>query len=143
MLRRQFLLAACGTALPRLISAAGRNPVVGFLAPTTASEWARYVQAFEQGLHESGFVDSRNVNVEFGWAEGHYERLPAVAAELVRRAVDVIVPIAPPAIRAAQTATAKVSPGSDRCSLSASSGGAVSQVSISNSDAEMTGIALA
>ena len=60
-------------------------PVVGLLHSTTAAATSNRVAAFRQGLNEAGFVDGRNVAIEFRWAEGHLDRLPALAADLVGR----------------------------------------------------------
>ena len=65
-------------------------PVIGFLNSASPGPWARYVAAFRQGLSETGYVDGRNVAIEYRWAEGQYDRLPALADELVRREVKVI-----------------------------------------------------
>ena len=63
---------------------------------------------FRRGLEEVGFVVGRNVAIEYRWADGHYERLPAMATELVRRPVDVILAQAPPGALAARTATTTI-----------------------------------
>jgi putative tryptophan/tyrosine transport system substrate-binding protein len=68
-------------------------PVIGFLNGQTPAEWAAPVAAFRQGLTDAGFLEGRNVMVEFRWAEGQYDRLPALAADLVRRKVAVVVPL--------------------------------------------------
>jgi putative ABC transport system substrate-binding protein len=66
-------------------------PVVGFLGSSSAAQWAPFVAASRNGLDETGFVEGKNVAVDFRWAEGQYDRLPALAAELVQRRVAVIV----------------------------------------------------
>jgi putative ABC transport system substrate-binding protein len=66
-------------------------PVVGFLNSASAAAWANYVTAFRSGLKENGFVEGQNVAIEFRWGEGQYDRLPAMAADLVRRKVAVLV----------------------------------------------------
>jgi ABC-type uncharacterized transport system substrate-binding protein len=110
MRRREFitLIGATSAAWPLAARAQLRTPVIGFLGLTTAAEWAKYVEAFRSGLKDEGFVEGRNVTIDFRWAEGHYDRLPAMAAEFVNRPVDVIVPIAPPATRVAKAATATI-----------------------------------
>jgi putative tryptophan/tyrosine transport system substrate-binding protein len=82
-------------------------PVVGFLHSTSLTGVAHLVTAFRQGLKEAGFVEGQNVAIEFRSAEGHSDRLPALAAELIRRPVAVIVGNAPSAL-AAKAATATV-----------------------------------
>jgi ABC-type uncharacterized transport system substrate-binding protein len=111
MKRREFLTLLGATAAWPLSAHAqqpGRVPSIGFLGLTSAAEWARYVAAFRQGLREAGFVEGDNVTVDYRWAEGHYDRLPAMAADLVQRPVDLIVPVAPPAARVAKAATTTI-----------------------------------
>jgi putative ABC transport system substrate-binding protein len=80
---------------------------IGWLIPSSLSDprVVRFVQAFRQGLHELGYVEGQNIAIEFRFAEGQYDRLPGLAAELVRLKVNVIVAGGPPAIQAAKQAT--------------------------------------
>jgi putative ABC transport system substrate-binding protein len=66
-------------------------PIVGFLCTASAAQWAQHVAAFRKGLAEAGYKEGQNVAIEFRWAEGQYDRLPKLAAELVRRKVSVLV----------------------------------------------------
>ncbi len=106
--RRTFLTLAGALMLlplPRTLRAQEKKPIIGFAGLTTAAEWASYVAAFRTGLKDAGFVEGRNVIVDYKWADGHYDRLPGIVAEFVKRPVDVIVPVAPPATQAAKAAT--------------------------------------
>jgi putative tryptophan/tyrosine transport system substrate-binding protein len=93
MRRREFivLLGSAVAARPfRVRAEQAIMPVVGFLGSRSPDDSANLVAAFRGGLGETGFVEGRNVAIEFRWAEGHYERLPALSAELVARKVSVI-----------------------------------------------------
>jgi len=84
-------------------------PIIGFVSATAPDRYVSpVVDAFRQGLNESGFVEGHNVAIEFRWAEGHYERLPAFAAELISRQVAVIFAGALPAALAAKQATSTI-----------------------------------
>jgi putative ABC transport system substrate-binding protein len=111
MRRREFLGALSGAAVAWPLATHAQQspmPVVGFLGGPSASGWARYVAAFLQGLGEAGYVDGRNVAIEYRWAEGQYERLPALAADLVQRRVSVIAAATTPAVLAAKAATSTI-----------------------------------
>jgi putative ABC transport system substrate-binding protein len=111
-MRRRAFIAGLGGAVvawPFAVRAQqAAMPAIGLLGSAIASEWAPYVSAFHQGLGDAGYVENRNVAIEARWANGQYDRLPAMAAELVQRQVTVIVAFSTPAALAAKTATATI-----------------------------------
>src|ERR1035437_1241237 len=109
MRRREFFTVIGGAAVWPLAARAQQPtlPVIGFLNVASQEGYTHYVAAFRDGLKESGYVDGQNVAIEYRWAEGHYDRLPDMAADLARRRVSVIV-ANPPANLAAKTATSTI-----------------------------------
>jgi putative ABC transport system substrate-binding protein len=93
MKRRNFIGLAGGVAAWPLVARAQRPsvPVVGFLGTTSPGGYATFVSGFQRGLKEAGFGDGDNVAIVYRWAEGQYDRLPGLAADLVSRHVSVIV----------------------------------------------------
>ena len=92
--RRKFIAALGGTALAWPFAVRAQQPamlVVGFLADGTPEGEAPWVAAFKRGLSDTGFIEGRNVAIEFRWARGNYDLLPALAGDLVRRQVSAIV----------------------------------------------------
>lgn len=111
-MKRRDLLLALGAVAVRMGTVQAQQsamPVIGYLGPEAPVPFASRVRAFREGLAEAGFVEGRNVAIEFRWAEGQYARLPELAADLVARRVDMIVaPGGAPVALAAKAATSTI-----------------------------------
>jgi len=110
MRRREFITllggAAAGSAVTRPFAARAQAiPVIGVLSSASSHDYGPMIAAFKQSLGEAGYVDGRNVKIEYRWADEQYDRLPELAADLVRRQVSLILAAATPAAITAKPAT--------------------------------------
>src|SRR6201981_3704134 len=111
-MRRRTFIAGLGSVAAWPVVARAQQaavPVIGFLSPQSADDDFKNITVpFLQGLKETGYVEGQNVTVEYRWAENQFDRLPALAADLVRRRVAVIVTSGTPATLAAKAATTSI-----------------------------------
>jgi putative ABC transport system substrate-binding protein len=109
MKRREFIIIGGATLVWSLNARAQQSAaVVGFISGGSPGESARLITAFQNGLSEAGYVEGNNVYIAFRWAEGQYDRVPTLAAELVDQRVTVIAAFGPPAALAAKAATSTI-----------------------------------
>src|SRR6516165_5402088 len=110
-MRRRELLLLLATGIIGSRAVRGQQkamPVIGYLGSTSPGPFAMNMAAFHQGLNETGYVEGHNVALEYRWAEDHYDRLPALAADLVARKVNVIATGSMPSALAAKDATSTI-----------------------------------
>jgi putative tryptophan/tyrosine transport system substrate-binding protein len=107
MRRREFMTVLGGAAVWPLVGRAQQPavPLIGFVSGGSPDTFAYLVSAFRQGLNETGYVEGRNVAIEFRWAEGQYDRLPSFLVDLVQRQVSVLAATTTPGALAAKAAT--------------------------------------
>src|SRR4051794_18528013 len=109
MMRRDFITRVGGAAFlwPLAAKAQGRVPVIGYLH-FAAPDYQPAAASFLKGLSETGFIEGEDFSVAYRWADGHYDRLPALAFELVELKVNLIAAFGPPPAKAAKAATSTI-----------------------------------
>ena len=113
MLNRRTLLVTIGTSSLAILNSSaqqntGKPPRIGWLVPTTQAEWDGLLEEYRRGMRELGYVENRTVETEYLYADGHFDRLPDLAAKLVEHKVDLIITASTPATIAAKRATEKI-----------------------------------
>ena len=111
MNRRDFFIlsAGAGFAGPWPVRAQQKTmPVIGYLNPGSLTDAGPFVAAFRQGLSDAGYLEGKNLTIEYRWAEGRYDRLPELAADLVSRKVDMIAAVSGVAARVAKSTTSAI-----------------------------------
>jgi putative ABC transport system substrate-binding protein len=109
--RREFITLLSGAATAWPLAARGQQqtmPVIGFLGGADPIGYGVLIEALRSGLRDHGYIEGQNVRIEYRWAEGNYERLPGLAADLLRRKVDIIITQGTPAAFAAKQATTTI-----------------------------------
>ena len=111
-MRRRDFIATVGAGIAvqpiRSLAQQGPRPVVGLISSTSPQAYASRIAAFNRGLMEAGYTDGKNVTIEYRWAEGHYDRLPVLADDLVRQQVNVIAAITTPVALAVKATTTTI-----------------------------------
>jgi ABC-type uncharacterized transport system substrate-binding protein len=106
--RRAFIALLGGTAVAWPLAARAQQPVVGFLSPASPDGYTERLRGFRQGLKDTGYVERENIAIEYRWAENQLDRLPSLAAELIRRQVAVIVAPSISSVQAVKAATTTI-----------------------------------
>jgi len=110
MKRREFitLIGGAAAAFPDVVYGQQPVAVIGLLGSSASDDYRPMIAAFQKGLSEAGYVEGRNVSFDHAWADNHYDRLPALASELARRGVNVILAASTPSALAAKAATSTI-----------------------------------